>query len=215
MPRGGRKNTNGAEFLTEKLCAAYAAGDLSKPEHMPPPSLHSVPPPQSFNSLGDLYDSARALCLTEAMAMVRDGLRGSHSKPSASIRLKMDYVQRAADRKSAKLGAMCFKIGGGGASADDLRAGSVFLLRSRLARDALLGVIDGRDTLRFEVLDTSLHALCEQGDGAAVVTDSPWMGTCVASVLLQQRCIDTCIRQPKLPFVRALLGCSGSDAHSV
>ena len=35
---------------------------------------------------------------------------------------------------------------------------------------------------------------------------SPASPRCVASVLAQQRCADACLRQPKPPFMRSLLG---------
>ena len=190
---------SGAEWLTERLCAAYQSGELQQPEPAPPPI--AVPLSPCFNALPELYENSRSLCLAEALAMVRDGLRASSQH--APVRLKLVSLQRAAERKSARLGALCFRLASSSAP-DDLRAGGVFLLSSR-GHESVLAVVDGREHLRFEVLDTALYRAGFES-AHAFAMGAEWTGRCVASVLLQQRCIDTCIKRPKPPFMRALLG---------
>ena len=81
------------------------------------------------------------------------------------------------------------------------------------------------------VLEVSDAALVRLGGAAALAAGSLWSARCVphlpytsrtspvhllyisctsrrcvASVLTQQRCADACLRQPKPPFMRSLLG---------
>ena len=172
---------------------------LSEPEQ----PWATAPLPPAFGSPAELYNTMKSLVLDEAFAMVREGL--SSRKRAVTLHMRIDSTLRASER-GARLGAI--SVTAVGASASDLssalRSGSVFCLCR--GDYQILAVVDGRSQdgggkCLFEVSDASLVR-----SAGALSDGSLWTARCVASVLTQQRCADACLRQPKVTFMRNLLG---------
>ena len=199
MGRG--RPPNGIEWLTIQLCKAFEANVLSEPEQ----AWAAAPLPPAFGSPAELYSTMKSLVLDEAFAMVREGL--TSRKRAVTLRMRIDATLRASDR-GARLGAL--SVTAVGASAPDissaLRSGSVFCL-SR-GDYQVLAVVDGRSQDGFGkcLLEVSDAALVRLTSAGALSDASLWTARCVASVLTQQRCADACLRQPKVAFMRNLLG---------
>ena len=199
MGRG--RPPNGIEWLTIQLCKAFEAHVLSEPEQ----AWAAAPLPPAFGSPAELYSTMKALVLDEAFAMVREGL--TSRKRAVTLRVRIDTTLRASDR-GARLGAL--SVTAVGASAPDLssalRSGSVFCLSC--GEYQVLAVVDGRSQDGFGkcLLEVSDAALVRLTSAGALSGGSLWTARCVASVLTQQRCADVCLRQPKVPFMRNLLG---------
>ncbi|KAL1518726.1 hypothetical protein AB1Y20_003013 [Prymnesium parvum] len=216
------RTPSGAEWLTTQLCAAHHDGSLtSTPLPDPTPS-----PIDTYADAASFYATMRQFVYAEAFTKVREAVAAAstHTTPSrarttGALELRLQRVLRAEEHGSRRLAALRFsrpalaapRHGSGSApSRLALRAGSVFLLAPRASRSTLLAVIDGRQAddsadadgaLQFEVLDAALDGA---GEGA-LRTWPPmwWEARGVESVLLEQRCIDCCLRRPAPPFLRA------------
>ena len=206
----GRSPPSGAQYLTTRLCAAFEDDQLhARADHQAlPPTL-----PHAFAEERSYYSSMVQLVLDEAKAMVADGLASSRSSRAAHARLTLENVVRAsAHGGGGGLGCMCFEQPRQSSEGDRFRAGSVFLLRSISFGVELLAVVDGRaTTCQLECSDGALarcaHHIDERYSGGnAFQPGSVWAATPVASVLVQQRCIDVCLRRPVPPFMQQLLG---------
>ena len=219
MPRGRTRASppNGAETLTSQLTAQHEdallrhggarALPLLKPHGDGAPA--ALPLPSSFADPRAYFASMQSMVFDEAVAMVNDGLQ---QRRRPGTKLVLSEVLRVADTHSAvSLGRMSFEPSGAGSTSakEDrvTRTGSVVLLESRSGSEqSVLAVVDGRSSrLRFEVHERSLLRV-ERAAAAALATRAVWTATPIASVLVQQRCIDVCLRRPKPPFMRSLLG---------
>ena len=199
MTAGRGRLPNGIEYLTIQLCKAFEAHLLSTVEE----PWAAPPLPAAFATPAELYSTMKQLVVDEACAMVREGLTSRGR--GVTLRMRIDSTLRAADR-GARLGAL--SVTALGAAPIDcssaLRSGSVFCLHQ--GDYQILAVVDGRSQ------DGGGKCLLEVSDGsiaraAAALSDgSVWSARCVASVLTQQRCADACLRQPKVSFMRNLLG---------
>ena len=132
---------------------------------------------------------------------------GSASSKRA-IHLCLEGVQRSHERTSARLASLSFRLHESQTRADandDLRAGNVSCCTA-LSRVSTLAVVDGRDTSNFELLDSSIQHF----EPSSLREGSEWSAVAVCSVLLQQRCIDTCMRRPSPPFMK---NCWASSRH--
>ena len=182
-----------------QLCKAHETGVLSQPEA--PWGAASLP--ATFLSSAVLYSSMKQMVLDEAMSMVRSGLR-SHDRQKP-LRLRLNDALRAADR-GARLGGLSVTAVGASTSecANMLRAGSVLCLS--IGSTHILAVVDGRsqDGVGSCLLEVASSAL--ERAASLLREGSVWIARCVASVLLQQRCADACLRQPGVPFMHQLLG---------
>ena len=209
MARKRRSPPSGAQYLTTRLCAAFEDDQLhARADHQAlPPTL-----PHAFAEERSYYSSMVQLVLDEAKAMVADGLASSRSSRAAHTRLTLENVARAsAHGGGGGLGCMCFEQPRQSSEGDRIRAGSVFLLRSISFGVELLAVVDGRTTTcQLECSDGALarcaHHIDERFSGNAFQPGSVWAATPIASVLVQQRCIDVCLRRPVPPFMQQLLG---------
>ena len=209
MARKRRSPPSGAQYLTTRLCAAFEDDQLhARADHQAlPPTL-----PHAFAEERSYYSSMVQLVLDEAKAMVADGLASSRSSRAAHTRLTLENVARAsAHGGGGGLGCMCFEQPRQSSEGDRIRAGSVFLLRSISFGVELLAVVDGRaTTCQLECSDGALarcaHHIDERFSGNAFQPGSVWAATPIASVLVQQRCIDVCLRRPVPPFMQQLLG---------
>ncbi|KAL1518727.1 hypothetical protein AB1Y20_003013 [Prymnesium parvum] len=227
------RTPSGAEWLTTQLCAAHHDGSLtSTPLPDPTPS-----PIDTYADAASFYATMRQFVYAEAFTKVREAVAAAstHTTPSrarttGALELRLQRVLRAEEHGSRRLAALRFsrpalaapRHGSGSApSRLALRAGSVFLLAPRASRSTLLAVIDGRQAddsadadgaLQFEVLDAALDGA---GEGA-LRTWPPmwWEARGVESVLLEQRCIDCCLRRPAPPFLRVLLGQREHGTHT-
>ena len=209
MARKRRSPPSGAQYLTTRLCAAFEDDQLhARADHQAlPPTL-----PHAFAEERSYYSSMVQLVLDEAKAMVADGLASSRSSRAAHTRLTLENVARAsAHGGGGGLGCMCFEQPRQSSEGDRIRAGSVFVLRSISFGVELLAVVDGRTTTcQLECSDGALarcaHHIDERFSGNAFQPGSVWAATPIASVLVQQRCIDVCLRRPVPPFMQQLLG---------
>jgi hypothetical protein len=207
----GRSPPSGAQYLTTRLCAAFEDDQLhARADHQAlPPTL-----PHAFAEERSYYSSMVQLVLDEAKAMVADGLASSRSSRAVHARLTLENVVRAsAHGGGGGLGCMCFEQPRQSSEGDRFRAGSVFLLRSISFGVELLAVVDGRaTTCQLECSDGALARCAHHIDERvgshcnAFQPGSVWAATPVASVLVQQRCIDVCLRRPVPPFMQQLLG---------
>lgn len=202
----GRSPPSGAQYLTTRLCAAFEDDQLhARADHQAlPPTL-----PHAFAEERSYYSSMVQLVLDEAKAMVADGLASLRSSRAAHARLTLENVVRAsAHGGGGGLGCMCFEQPRQSSEGDRFRAGSVFLLRSISFGVELLAVVDGRaTTCQLECSDGALARCAHHIDERySIQPGSVWAATPVASVLVQQRCIDVCLRRPVPPFMQQLLG---------
>ena len=203
---GARRPSNGAEWLTLRLCEAYELGVLTTQPEAP---WASSPLPPTFASSKDLFGCMLQMIRDEAFAMAREGLRAR----SGGCRLRLEAVLSPKDRGS-RLGALSFRLvsrSGGEARGKLLCAGSVLCLTC--GNVELLAVVDGRSVSAseegsFAAVELSQAALTRVSD--SLVEHSLWSARPVASVLAQQRCVDACLRQPTPPFFRWLLGAKPS-----
>ena len=177
-----RRPTSGAAWLTLHLCDAHA-----KDAGLTEPSAPTHPLPPTFARAEHMYSSWRQLVLLEALAIVREGLRRCR-KHERGLELALEGARGPERRGPPGLGALSFSSSSRVPSAE-VRPGGVFLLSSPAARGAsLLAVVDGRESMQFEVLNHSLDAL----PPAALERGAAWRARSVACVLLQQRCADAC-----------------------